>query len=667
VKDFAASLWPGLWIGLVLQCAVSGCTGAGGPIIAPGASSSQVTFAAPLPRATDVPIGTSIVVTFTAGLDSTTVDTASFLVSGVSGTVTYDSAHRSAIFRPTAALPINTAFTVTLTAAIKGVDQAAITPFSYTFTTGATTDTFGPRGTSVAPTNNAVNVAVGGAITKTFSEPVNPSSVTDSVFSIAGVSGRVTLIGTTAVLTPNSPLSVNTRYIATVTTAVRGLSGDSFPAAETFAFTTGSITDRTRPSVETAVPAPGETASAGLITVVFSEEMNPATVTTATFRVTGAGGGAITGIVYCSGRTAVFYPVTALSASTQYTVTVTTGAKDLSGNALPSDFTFSFWTAAAADSTLPTVARAVPDTGLTAVRINRGIHITFSEAMDPMTINTATFQIVGETGFVTYDPVNRIASFTPFGTLRASTLESVTITRGVRDLSGNAIATQYRLTFRTDTATESAPPNLGAAAGFGVLAGTFASATGTASAIHGDFGTSPGTVMTGFFGTTANEGPTTVNGSVFQGVAVAANAQTDFTNAYNDLASRSADTVLSGIDLAGLTLTPGVFSYAAGAALTNGVVTLDAAGNAGGLFIFRIAGDLTTTGSVRVHLVNGADPSRVFWQVGGSATLGSGAKFVGSILAQNNITLNATTLSRGRALASTGNVTISDSTLVFRP
>jgi hypothetical protein len=620
-----------------------------------------------LPRAADVPVGTSIGVSFTDALDSTTVDTSSFLVSGVTGTVTYDSASRTAIFRPTSALPINTTYTVTLTAAIKGIDRAAITPFSYSFTTGATTDTFAPRGTAVAPANNAVNVPVNSVITKTFSEPLNPSTVSDSVFSIAGVAGKVTYVGTTAILTPNAPLAVNTRYTATVTTAARGMSGDSFAANETFAFTTGSIADRTRPSVETALPAPGETAAAGAITVIFSEEMNPWSVTAATFRVSSVASGNVVGTVYCSGRTAVFYPVTPLSAATQYTATVTTGAKDLGGNALASDFTFVFGTPSAADTTMPTIARAVPDTGLTAVRINRGIHITFSEPMDPMTINTATFQVAGETGLVTYDPVNRIASFTPFGALRASTLESVTITRGVRDLSGNAPAAVYRLTFTTGTTTESAPPNLGAAGGFAILAGTFASATGIASAVHGDLGASPGTVMTGFFGTTSNEGPSTVNGTTFQGVGVSANAQTDFTIAYTDLSTRTADTVLTGIDLAGLTLTPGVFSYAAGAALTNGVVTLDAAGNAGATFVFRVAGDLTTSGAVRVNLVNGADPGRVFWAVGGSATLGSGARFLGSILAANNIALNATTLSRGRALASTGNVTIADSSLVNRP
>jgi hypothetical protein len=437
---------------------------------------------------------------------------------------------------------------------------------------------------------------------------------------------------------------------------------DTVAASETFSFTTGPLTDRTAPSVETSIPAPGEIRAVQTIVVVFSEEMDPLTLTTASFQVSG-----VTGTVFCSGRTASFIPVSPLGASRTYTVTITSAAKDLAGNALAAAHSFSFQTAASPDIVTPAVALASPIQGETGVGINRGIHVTFSEPIDPLSITTATFRVAGETGYVSYDPVTRIATFRPRGTLRTSTLETVTISRDVKDLSGNAMAAPFSFSFTSHSTTVATIPALGSAGGFAALGGTAVAANGTASAINGDLGVSPGVVLTGFYGTAANEGPSTVNGTVFQGVAVANSAQAAATAAAADIAARTADTILTGTSLAGLTLTPGVFVETGHATLTSGTLTLDARGNADAFFIFNISGNLTTSGGVRVELVNGADAGRVFWRVGGSATLGTGTTWRGTILSLNSIGMTGSTLTRGRALASSGSIALTDSSHISRP
>jgi hypothetical protein len=150
-----------------------------------------------------------------------------------------------------------------------------------------------------------------------------------------------------------------------------------------------------------------------------------------------------------------------------------------------------------------------------------------------------------------------------------------------------------------------------------------------------------------------------VLGATHSADAVAQQAQTDVTAAYNNLAGQacSPGNVLTGIDLGGLTLTPGVYCFSTSAQLT-GTLTLDAQGNSGAVFVFQIASTLTTASGSRVLLTNGGSACNVFWQVGSSATLGTTTSFAGNILALASITLNTGAVAPGRALARTGAVTL---------
>jgi len=200
-------------------------------------------------------------------------------------------------------------------------------------------------------------------------------------------------------------------------------------------------------------------------------------------------------------------------------------------------------------------------------------------------------------------------------------------------------------------------PSLGTAQRFAVLGGSAVTNTGP-STITGDLGVSPGNAVSGF------PPGLVAGGTIHAADAVALQAQRDVTTAYNALAGQACDTVLTGQDLGGLTLTPGVYCYAAAAQLT-GTLTLDAQGNPSAVFIFQIGSTLTTASNATVRVINGGSPCNIYWKVGSSATLGTATTFVGNILALTSITLTTGADISGRALARNGAVTLDTNTGSF--
>jgi hypothetical protein len=188
---------------------------------------------------------------------------------------------------------------------------------------------------------------------------------------------------------------------------------------------------------------------------------------------------------------------------------------------------------------------------------------------------------------------------------------------------------------------------------FAVLGGSAVTNTNTPTIVTGNLGVSPGSAVTGF-------PPGIVTGGTIHAAdAVAAQAQSDLTQLYVNLASAPCNTDLTGQNLGGLTLTPGVYCFMSSAQLT-GTLTLDGQGNPNALFIFKIGSSLTTASASAVLLINSASSCGVFWQVGSSATLGTGTALAGSIVALTSITLNTGASLTGRALARNGAVTLDD-------
>lgn len=190
--------------------------------------------------------------------------------------------------------------------------------------------------------------------------------------------------------------------------------------------------------------------------------------------------------------------------------------------------------------------------------------------------------------------------------------------------------------------------NLGTATNFAILAGSGITNTGPTT-IKGDIGTFPITTETGF-------GTITIIGTNHSGNAVTQGAKTDLVIAYNDAASRIPATTVSG-DIGGQNLIPGVYNSSSSLGIT-GTLTLDAQGDQNAVFIFQIGSTLTTASSSSVVLINGAKACNVFWQVGSSATLGTGSDFQGTILALTSITATTGAVVNGRLLAINGAVTL---------
>jgi hypothetical protein len=198
---------------------------------------------------------------------------------------------------------------------------------------------------------------------------------------------------------------------------------------------------------------------------------------------------------------------------------------------------------------------------------------------------------------------------------------------------------------------------LGVAASFAVLGASTVTSTGT-TAITGNVGVSPGTAITGLLPAAVTQG------SIHYDDSVAMQAHTDLVTAYGDAAGQVSPPAndLTGTNLGGLVLTPGVYHFDTSAFL-DGTLTL----NGAGYYIFQIGTTLTTGSSSVVAAINGADAATIFWQVGSSATLGTSSVFIGSILADQSVTATTTAVVAGRLLALVGAVTMDTNTINYPP
>jgi hypothetical protein len=198
---------------------------------------------------------------------------------------------------------------------------------------------------------------------------------------------------------------------------------------------------------------------------------------------------------------------------------------------------------------------------------------------------------------------------------------------------------------------------LGAAQPFSVLAGSTATNTGAPTHVWGNVGVSPGTAITGFL-------PNQIGGTSHAGDTAAGDAQTSLTSAYLQAAALGPSGTGHYPEVGGLTLDPGVYNATSGMALT-GKVTLDGHGDPNATWVFQAGTTLVTGSSSEVSVVNG-NPCNVYWQVGSSATLGSGSTFIGTVMADQSITATTQATVAGRLLAHSAAVTL-DSNQITAP
>jgi hypothetical protein len=485
----------------------------------------------------------------------------------------------------------------------------------------------------------------------------------------------------TAIFTPTANLAAGTTYTATITTAAQDLAGNALagnqaalPATSNYVwtFTTSAAVVVTKPMVSlttplTTIPGPTTKVPTNIaITAAFTKAMNPATLNAASFTVTTPlpGVNPLGSVSYAaSSQTAIFTPAAPLAVNTTYTATITTAATDLAGNQLAgnqaplpasSNYVWTFTTAAAV-TTAPTITLAVPANVATGVLLNAAVNATFSEAMNPLTLTTATFTVQASgtplgsplSGALTYDPVAFVATFTPSANLAPNTNYTATIT-GATDLTGDGLVAGLvpnPWTFTTGgSGTAPGSVNLGSASTFGIMATSAITSTGL-TVINGDVSLDPGTSMTGF-------PPGVVNGAIHINDTVAAQARADLLTAYNYAKTLPVGTtVTDGADLGALyPLGCPPATYTSGSTmLVSTPLTLDAGGNANAVWIFQIGSSFTTNSSV--ILANGAQAKNVFWVPTSDGTIGVGTIFYGTIIAGRSVTGVTGSTIYGRILA----------------
>jgi len=233
------------------------------------------------------------------------------------------------------------------------------------------------------------------------------------------------------------------------------LAGNTMEADYSWSFTTGTSVVITPPMVSSTDPAAAATDIAlnQKIAATFSKTMDASTITTASFQLA-RGTTLIPGFVTYSGTTAIFAPTSNLLPNTQYTATITTTAKDLTGNALASAYSWSFTTGASAVITRPVVSLTDPANNATGVILSKRITATFSTTMNALTLTTASFTVkrgtVAVEGLVSY--TGKTATFIPTVNLLPNTVYSASISTGAQDLASNSLAAKYDWSFTTGAA-----------------------------------------------------------------------------------------------------------------------------------------------------------------------------------------------------------------------
>ncbi|MDI1354182.1 MAG: Ig-like domain-containing protein [bacterium] len=538
-----------------------------------------------------------------------------------------------------------------------------------------------PLVVSTNPVRNETGVPLNKMISVTFNEKMNPATIVPAAFSLIGdITVQGTLVydpaGVTMNFTPTKKLTASTTYTGRVSSSVKDPNGNALQTDYVWSFTTGFV-DSIRPTVISTDPINNaiKVAVGKIVTATFSEKMDSTSINAGSFLIK-QGSTSIAGLVNYSGVTASFAPSANLIAGKTYSATITTAAKDPTGNTLATNYNWVFTT----DSTniAPTVISTSPITNETNVVLNKVISANFSQFMDGTTLSNATFLLkngsTSITGIVTY--AGTTAFFTPSGPLTSGTTYVATITTGAKNPLGIPLAADYSWSFSTGTQTLSPPPiNLNSALRFGILAGVGISNNAGFSEIHDlDVGISPGvrSSVTGF------PPAIIINGAIYASddinppgvAAMLIAAKQDLTNAYlaAEGATSPAPVSVNG-DLGGTTLAPGIYKSTSSLLIQSGDLTLDAQGNPNAYWIFQVASAFTTVGGAggNIILAGGAQAQNIFWQTGSSATIGGFTSFKGNVLALTSITMNSGAVAVGRMLAINGAVVMTSTNKIYKP
>ncbi len=598
---------------------------------APIAVRPVVTSTMPSAGAMGVALNTLVTATFSKPMNAATLTAATFTLSQgstvVTGPVTMNTAGTTATLTPTAPLQAGLVYTATVTTGATDTDGLSLAA-SFTWMFTAAPDALAPTVSSTMPASGATNVAITVSPTATFTKAMNPTTITETTFTleqgVTPIAGTVTLNGATntATFNPTFDLTAGLVYTATITTGAQDTGGLALATEYSWMFTAGTIA-ALPPMVSSTTPSAGamNVAINTSPTATFDQTMDTATINTTTFTLTQAGT-TVVGVVTLdgAGTTATFNPDVDLTAGLVYVATITTGAQASTGMALSTNVSWMF--TATPPALPPTVSSTTPTGGATGVGTNISPTATFSQPMNLATINTTTFTLTqaGTTvvGLVTLDGAGTTATFNPTTDLTAGLVYVATITTGAQGTNGMSLATSFTWMFTTALPAPTVTSTTPASGATGVALNTSPTATFSMPMNPTTINTTTftltraGTTVVGVVtlngaGTTATFNPTNnlIAGQVYtatittgaqgtNGVALA----TNYTWTFTALGGGAAPTVTSTTPLNGatnvaLTVSPtATFSQTMNTATINtttftltqagmpivGVVTLDGAG-----------------------------------------------------------------------------------------
>jgi hypothetical protein len=408
-----------------------------------------------------------VTVNFNEAMNASTINSSTVLLKGpggaaVAGAVTYNSNNKSAIFTPTSNLAAGTTYSGTVTTGVQDLfGNPLAVAYTWSFITAANGCNPAPLLLTITPGPGSTTACPNAAVVATFNEPMNPATINAGDFTLSpSVVGTVThdVTNTIFTLTPSSSLASNTLYTSNISTAAQDVFGNSLANAVMSSFTTAANGCHPPPTVSLVTPAPGLTGVCPnkVISIKFSEPMSPTTLNAQSFQVAGPNGTPVTGTVTYdpASNTATFAPAAALALSSLYTVTITTAVQDTYGNTLGTNYVWSFTTGASTCLPAPPPVTVTPANGASAICPGSVVSVTFAQAMNPATLNAATFLLTGAggvqvAGAITHDTPGKMFTFTPTAALALNTIYTATITTGAQDTFGNPLASNYTWTFTT--------------------------------------------------------------------------------------------------------------------------------------------------------------------------------------------------------------------------
>lgn len=412
-----------------------------------GLGSSFLESTYPVNEQTRVPLDAVIEATFKNEINPATINTNTFyLDNDVTGTVTYSN--KVARFTPGSNLLADTTYTVTLTTDITDNSGTSMgSDYSWTFST-IFSDSIPPSMVRVSPVENETDVPANTQIAMIFNEHIDPASVNLQVTLSFGIDGVIHTVDSAVIFTLGQYLLNNQKHTVTFSGQVSDKSGNTSYINYTWSFTTGG-----GPEIVMYYPQPNSMNIPvdTTVWVTFTNDMDFSTINSGTFAVLDENDSLVSGIRTYSNKTATFTPSEDLLPNYTYKVILTLGVRDITNQPIPEELVWTFTTEAGPENKIISI---FPNAGDTGVAFNSSVLVTFSNDLEPSTVNSSTFKIMDRNenqivGNLIYE--NKTVSFTPINPFWLGQEYRVNLTSDICDIWNQPIESDTIWSFTTTT------------------------------------------------------------------------------------------------------------------------------------------------------------------------------------------------------------------------